>query len=67
MKPCTWFYLISRHNLIPHNMNHMKKRWKYRDLGEALIAKFPSIHLEQSSKFKTKYVSRNILLYRYVI
>lgn len=52
-------YLISRHNLIAHNMNHMKKRWKYRDVGESLVANFPLIHLEQSSKFKTKYVSGN--------
>jgi len=36
-------------------MNHMKKRWKYRNIGEALVANFPLIHLEQSSRFKTKY------------
>ncbi|XP_077272198.1 uncharacterized protein LOC143902877 [Temnothorax americanus] len=46
---------LDRHSLIPHNMNHMKKRWKYRDLGKALVANFPLIHLEQSSTFKTKY------------
>ncbi|XP_012531342.2 uncharacterized protein LOC118648006 isoform X2 [Monomorium pharaonis] len=45
---------LDRHNLIPHNINHMKKRWQYRDLGEALVTNFPSIHIEQSPKFKTK-------------
>jgi len=47
--------------LIAHNMNHMKKRWKYRDVGEALVANFPLIHLEQSSRFKTKYVNKNYI------
>lgn len=56
------FHLSSRHNLIAHDMNHIKKRWKYRDVGEALLTNFPSIPLEQSPKFKTKYVSKNGIL-----